>query len=118
LFLSLAASGWSGYARHVERAVELAALLKAELIADGWSMVNESPLAVLCFRPAQGSGQVKSIVNRVLATGRAWVAAAMFEGDGVIRACITHGETAPEDVFALVQVLRSCAAEADPSKAG
>jgi glutamate/tyrosine decarboxylase-like PLP-dependent enzyme len=117
LFLSLAASGWSGYATHVERAVELAALLKAQLMAEGWSIVNDSPLAVVCFRPAQGSGQVKSIVNRVLATGRAWVAAAMFEGDGVIRACVTHGETAPEDVFALVQVLRSCAGEADPSKA-
>jgi glutamate/tyrosine decarboxylase-like PLP-dependent enzyme len=116
LFLSLAAAGWSGYARHVDRAVELAALLKAELMADGWSMVNESPLAVLCFRPGGGSGQVKSIVNRVLATGRAWVAAAMFEGDSVIRACITHGETAPEDVFALVQVLRSCAGDAGPAK--
>jgi len=106
LFLSLAAAGWSGYARHVERAVELAALLKAELMADGWWMVNKSPLAVLCFRPPQGSGEVKSIVNRLLATGRAWVAAAMFEGDSVIRACITHGETTPEDVSALVRVFR------------
>jgi glutamate/tyrosine decarboxylase-like PLP-dependent enzyme len=109
LFLSLAAAGWSGYARHVERTVELAALLKAQLMADGWTMVNDSPLAVLCFRPPQGSGEVKSIVNRVLATGRAWVAAAMFERDNVIRACITHGETAPDDVFAVVGVLRSCA---------
>jgi len=117
LFLSLAAAGWSGYARHVERAVELAALLKAQLMADGWSMVNESPLAVLCFRPAEGSGQVKSIVNRVLATGRAWVAAAMFEGDSVIRACISHGETSPEDVSALVQVLRSCVGDGGPSGA-
>jgi hypothetical protein len=87
------------------------------LVADGWSMVNDSPLAVVCFRPAQGSGQVKSIVNRVLASGRAWVAAAMFEGDGVIRACITHGETTPEDVSALVQVLRSCADDPGSSKA-
>jgi glutamate/tyrosine decarboxylase-like PLP-dependent enzyme len=107
LFLSLAAAGWSGYARHVERAVELAELLKAELMTDGWSIINDSPLAVLCFRPAKGSGQVQSIVNRVLASGRAWVAAAMFEGDSVIRACITHGETAPEDVLSVVRVLRA-----------
>ena len=31
LFLSLAAAGWEGYARHVERAIDLAALLK------GWA---------------------------------------------------------------------------------
>jgi glutamate/tyrosine decarboxylase-like PLP-dependent enzyme len=109
LFLSLAAAGWSGYGRHVERTVELAGLLKTELSADGWSIVNDSPLAVLCFTPAEGSGEVKSIVNRVLATGRAWVAAAAFETKSVIRACITHGETAPDDVFALLGVLRSCA---------
>ena len=31
MFLSLAAAGWSGYAAHVERAIELTDLLKHEL---------------------------------------------------------------------------------------
>jgi hypothetical protein len=105
LFLSLATAGWSGHGQHMERTVELAGLLKSELSGDGRSIVNDSPLAVLCFTPAEESGEVKSIVNRVLATGRAWIAATAFERHSVIRACITHGETAREDVFALVGVL-------------
>jgi len=33
LFLSLAAAGWAGYGDHVERAIELIALLKEKLVA-------------------------------------------------------------------------------------
>ena len=42
LFLSLAAAGWDGYARHVERAIQLAALLKERLLARGWTIANQS----------------------------------------------------------------------------
>ena len=110
LFLSLAAAGWAGYARHVERAVELAALIEAALAARGWSVANRSSLAVLCVEPPRGSADVKSIVGRVLASGRAWVSVADFEGRPVIRACVTHGETTPDDVMALVEALEGARA--------
>ena len=105
LFLSLAAAGWSGYAEHVERSVALADMLKAELLRREWSVVNSSPLAVLCIKPPPGVGDVRSIVARVLASGRAWIAAASFEGSDVIRACITNGETMSDDVLELVRLL-------------
>jgi glutamate/tyrosine decarboxylase-like PLP-dependent enzyme len=105
LFMSLAAAGWTGYAKHIERAIALAALLGESLRVRGWSIANRSPLAVLCLEPPTGSADVLRIVTRVLESGRAWVSLADFEGKAVIRACVTHGETMLGDVQALVDAL-------------
>lgn len=110
LFLSLATAGWSGYAAHVERAIELARMLRNELAVRGWAIVNDSPLAIVCVRPS-GARDVRSIAARVLASGRAWIAAAVFEKGDVIRACVTNGRSAPEDVMVLVGALETAAAE-------
>jgi len=109
LFLSLAAVGWAGYGQHVERSLQLIALLKEQLLARGWRIANDSPVGVLCFEPPPGLGDVQSIVNRVLASGRAWVATAKLEEREVIRACVTSGETTPEDIAELVNALHAAA---------
>ncbi len=106
LFLALAAAGWAGYAQHVERAVELIGLLKDRLAAFGWRIANDSPLAVLCVEPAPGSADARTVASRVLASGRAWVAAPKLEGRDVIRACVTHGEAAAADIDELVGALQ------------
>jgi glutamate/tyrosine decarboxylase-like PLP-dependent enzyme len=108
LFLSLAAAGWSGYGRHVERSIELIELLKQRLHEQGWIITNDSLLAVLCFQPPPGRGEVRSIVSRILASGRAWVSVAMFEEREIIRACVTHGKTTTEDIMELVDALQAC----------
>jgi glutamate/tyrosine decarboxylase-like PLP-dependent enzyme len=105
LFLSLAAAGWAGYGRHVERSIALSELLKEKLLAVDWRVANQSPLAVLCVEPRAGLGDVKSIVRRVLASGRAWVSVATFEAREILRACVTHGETTSDDIAELVDVL-------------
>jgi glutamate/tyrosine decarboxylase-like PLP-dependent enzyme len=105
LFMSLAAAGWGGHERHVERAVALAAMIEAGLAARGWSIANRSPLAVVCAEPPAGSPEPRTIVGRVLASGVAWVSATEFEGRPVVRACVTHGETTPDDVAILVSAL-------------
>jgi len=105
LFLSLAAAGWRGYGEHLERAVELMALLKDMLAAKGWTIVNDSPLAVLCIEPPPGREDVRALVNRVTASGRAWIAAAKLEGRDIIRVCLTHGEASQEDILELVKAL-------------
>lgn len=107
LFLSLAAAGWSGYGEHVERSIELIDALKEALVACGWSIANNSFLAVLCIESPPAYGQVRSIVSRVLASGRAWVSTAMFEGREIIRACATNGETTVDDVTELVNALNA-----------
>jgi aromatic-L-amino-acid/L-tryptophan decarboxylase len=110
LFLSLAAAGWAGHARHVEHAIEIAALLAERLTMRGWRIVNNSPAAVLCIEPRHGGAAVPDIVARVLDSGQAWVSTATFEGRQVIRACVTHGETSAADVDTLVAALEAAAA--------
>lgn len=105
LFLSLAAAGWQGYGEHVERSIELMAALKEELAARGWAIANDSPLAVLCIVPPRGSEEIRTFVSRVVASGRAWIAAAKFEGRDIIRVCLTHGEATRQDVLELVRAL-------------
>lgn len=107
LFLSLAAAGWAGYGEHVERSIELIELLKEKLVARKWRVANESSLAVLCVEPPAGLGDVRSIVSRVVGSGSAWVSVATFEGREVVRACVTHGETTPDDIAELVDALEA-----------
>jgi len=105
LFLSLAAAGWVGYGEHVQQSIELMALLKEKLAAQGWTIANDSPLAVLCVEPPPGFGDVRSIATRVITSGRAWIAAAKFEGRDIIRICLTHGEATAQNITELVKAL-------------
>jgi hypothetical protein len=85
------------------------ALLKEKLPARGWTIANNSCLAVLCIEPPPGSADVRSIAARVLASGKAWVAAAKFEGRDIIRVCLTHGEATAQDIAELVEALGAAA---------
>jgi hypothetical protein len=57
-----------GYGEHVERTVEVACLLKEMLLLRGWL---KSLLVVLSIEPPPEHSDVRSIFNRVLASGRA-----------------------------------------------
>ena len=105
LFLALAAAGWEGLGAHVERGVEVIDRIKQSLIARRWSIANDSALAVLAAIPPAELGDVRALVRRVVASGRAWVAPATFEGRDVVRICATNGETGMADVNALIAVL-------------
>jgi glutamate/tyrosine decarboxylase-like PLP-dependent enzyme len=107
LFLSLATAGWHGYAEHVERSIDLMALLREKLAAAGWMIANDSALAVLCIEPPSGWGEVRALVARVTASGQAWVAAATLEGRDIVRVCLPHGEASEEDILALVKALNA-----------
>ncbi len=105
LFLALAAAGWAGMGAHVERSVVLIERIKQQLLALGWSVANDSPLAVLDVIPP-GQHDIRALVRRVVASGRAWVAPTAFEGRDVVRICATNGESTDEDAQALVAALR------------
>lgn len=105
LFLALATAGWEGLGAHVERGVEVIEQVKERLIAAGWRVANDSPLAVLDAIPPAAMGDVRALVRRVVVSGRAWVAPTTFEGQDVVRICATNGETTLADVDALVAAL-------------
>jgi glutamate/tyrosine decarboxylase-like PLP-dependent enzyme len=107
LFLSLATASWAEYGAHVERSVDIIARVKERLIDTGWSIANDSPLAVLDAVPPATLGDIRALVRRVVATGRAWVASAKFEGRDVVRICATNGESTLGDVDELIAVLNA-----------
>lgn len=104
LFLSLAAAGWDGYAQHIEQTLGMAERLKSDITAEGWSVLNRSPVGVVCLGPRKPCS-VRALVGHVLQSGRAWVSAAQFQGQDVVRACVTSGLTTDSDVDALVAAL-------------
>jgi glutamate/tyrosine decarboxylase-like PLP-dependent enzyme len=105
LFLALAAAGWQGLGQHVERGVDVVERVKQRLLAAGWTVVNDSQLAVLDAIPPPALGEVRALVRRVVASGRAWVAPVQFEGRDAVRICATNGQTSEKDIDALVAAL-------------
>jgi hypothetical protein len=83
------------------------AYVRDRLAAYGWSVVNDSALAVLCVAPPAELGGIQEIARKVLASGRAWVARTTFERREVIRICATHGESTLADAQELVAALRA-----------
>lgn len=119
LFLSLGTAGWAGHAAHVEQAVARARDLAEGMRRHGWSVLNDPALAVLCLEPPSGARPGRDIVAEVLGSGDAWVSMTRFEGRDVVRACITHGETAPSDIAAVTALLvRAAAGQAAPCPDG
>ena len=102
-------AGWQGYGEHIEHSLDLAEQLRLRLTRGGWRVVNQSPLAVVCIEPPDKT-DIREIVSRVLATGKAWVSVASFEGREVIRACVTSGEATENDVADLVDCLEEAKA--------
>jgi len=105
LFLALATAGWEGLGAHVERGTLVIERVKERLVDRGWTIANESVLGVLDAVPPAELGDVRALVRRVVASGRAWVAPTTFEGRDVVRICATNGETTLEDVNTLIAAL-------------
>jgi glutamate/tyrosine decarboxylase-like PLP-dependent enzyme len=109
VFMSMAELGQDGLAAQVEHHAAMADLLRRQLEAAGWQLVNDSPLAIVCFtHPAieGGSMTTSAVVERVVRRGRAWISEVRLSGRGsALRACITSYRTRPEDIGILVEEL-------------
>ncbi len=110
LFMTLAELGSSGMAELIEHQAEMSAVLARRLTSKGWTVVHQSPLAVLCFtHPHIESGRttVPQVVDRVVGSGRAWISQVRLSGPTptALRACITSHRTQPADIDVLVTEL-------------
>lgn len=96
LFLSLAERGERGYAEMIEHQAEMGDVLRHELIASGWRIVNASSLPVVCFtRDGLNIGEfLASVRQRQIA----WISEAQIKGTSIVRACITSYRTTKHDV--------------------
>jgi glutamate/tyrosine decarboxylase-like PLP-dependent enzyme len=110
LFMTLAELGWNGMAELIEHQWRMGEMLRSRLESTGWIVVNDSPLAVLCFthpRIESGQAAVPDVVDRVVGSGRAWISLVRLNGPTpiAVRACITSHRTQPADIDVLVEEL-------------
>ncbi|GEM_PF-5593468 len=112
VFVTLAELGETGVSALVERQTAMANLLRVELAQAGWRIINDTPLPLVCFTrddlPPTGAA---AIARAVAAEGAAWVSELrLINGVRALRACITHHETGPEDIRALIDAVARAAA--------
>jgi glutamate/tyrosine decarboxylase-like PLP-dependent enzyme len=108
VFLTLAELGASGIAQLVEHQTEMGALLRGQLTAAGWTIVNHTTLPLVCFSHPSllpSRERVPQLLRRVLATGTVWLSEVRLGAEHHLRACITNHTTGPDDVHALVDTL-------------
>ena len=110
VFLSLAVAGWEGYAESIRRQAALGDRLRERLREEGWIVVNDTPLPVVCFVDSGAEGRsvafLEGVAAAVVASGEAWLSnVSLGEAGPALRACITNYRTGPEDVDALVAAL-------------
>ncbi len=105
LFLTLLCIGWDGYRTLIRRALQTASNLRDGLGRTGWRVVNDSPMAVVCFVDSNDALDLVAIAARVVADGRAWISTARFEQRVVLRACVTSHLTGEEQIDRLIAAL-------------
>jgi glutamate/tyrosine decarboxylase-like PLP-dependent enzyme len=106
LFAALATLGLDGYREMIGRQFALGERLRRALGDDGWTILNDTPLPLVCFAPPDtGDKIVRAIEAAVVASGQAWLSSVRLRNRLALRACITGFETNEDDVAALVSQL-------------
>lgn len=108
LFLSLAVAGWDGYRETFRHQIELGELLRERLEQNGWSLLNETELPVVCFGDESDRSEafLKSIEKEIHESGKAWLSTTRLGGEGfALRACITNYKTQADHIHQLVKLL-------------
>jgi glutamate/tyrosine decarboxylase-like PLP-dependent enzyme len=110
LFLSLAVAGWEGYEAAIRHQTAMGDLLRRRLGEEGWVVVNDTPLPLVAFvdggREGRSAAFLEAVASDVVASGDAWISTVKLGEVGpALRACITHFNTGPEDLEALLQAL-------------
>ncbi len=109
-YLVLATLGEAGVAGFLREQLALADRLRARLQAEGFLVVNDTRLPVVCFVDTGPLGDRASHLERLrraaIATDGGWISLVRFaNGKRALRACITSHRTTAADVDRLVEAL-------------
>lgn len=111
LFMSLAQHGATGYADIIDRQTRMGDLLRQSLSSSGWTIMNTTPLPLVCF--SREGLDIPSFLAAIRERQIAWVSQAEIDGIPVVRACITSYRTTERDVLRVVDEMnRLVASEA------
>lgn len=100
LFLSLAERGEDGQRAMIEHQARMGSLLRDSLVAAGWTVVNKTPLPVVCF--TREGLDLTAFLAALHEHQVAWMSEARIDGASVVRACITSFKTTESDIHEVV----------------
>ena len=108
LYLSMMVFGWKGYSEVIWHQVEMGNLLRELLQENGWLIMNNTPLPLVCFTDKEYKSDpsfTKRVCDEVIRSGEAWISLYPVNGVSTLRACITNYNTSPDDIHALVKTV-------------
>jgi hypothetical protein len=83
--------------------------LRRKLVENGWIIVNDSPLPVVCFTHRSLREQrtdPEEVATRIRNQGLVWISSVELDNTRVLRACITSYRTTSSDLDVLIDSLR------------
>ncbi len=107
LFLSLAERGEDGQALMIEQQTRMGDFLRQSLTAAGWTIVNRTPLPLVCF--TRDGLDVSTFLQDLRKNQIAWMSEARIAGSPVVRACITSFKTREDDIRQVVAAITKLA---------
>lgn len=110
LLLSLAVAGWQGYQDALRHQVVLAWQLRDGLTRDGWTLLNDTLLPVVCFAD-DSDDRPDLVAEAVNQSGEARVFTVLLGERVVLRACVTNYATSAEDIDVLIKLLSRARAD-------
>jgi glutamate/tyrosine decarboxylase-like PLP-dependent enzyme len=102
LFVALAQRGGGGYVETIEHQARMGDLLRDSLARAGWTIVNRTPLPLVCF--TRSGLDVGRFIADLCERQIAWMSEVRL-GDSppVVRACVTSLRTRKEDIDYVVR---------------
>jgi glutamate/tyrosine decarboxylase-like PLP-dependent enzyme len=109
LFAALAHYGERGYVEMIERQASMGDLLRDSLTRSGWTIVNRTPLPLVCF--TRTGLDVSRFLADLYGQQIAWMSEVRFgDSSPVVRACVTSVHTGEEDIDDVVRAMTRLAA--------
>jgi len=105
-FLPLAIHGWDGYAKVIDQQMKYGVLFRSMLHQAGWEVLNDSPLPIVCFTKASyQSNEMQTLVQQVIASGKAWLSVYPIHGRQTARVCFNNYLTGEEELEKLLKTI-------------
>jgi glutamate/tyrosine decarboxylase-like PLP-dependent enzyme len=101
LFMSIAHHGASGYAEMIDRQTRMGDYLRSSLLASGWSVLNSTPLPLICF--TRDGLDVNAFLASIQERQIAWISETTIAETRALRACITSYKTTKRDIDWVVE---------------
>ena len=101
----LAEWGEKKLSRMLNHQLEMGHYLRELLAENGWKIVNESPLPVVCFKHQDKEVAMEKILNSVLERKKTWLSKVDYNGESILRACVCSYKTKKEHIRLFVEEL-------------